>query len=265
MNKQILLYILILLFFSACEKVIDVDLNEASPALVIEGNLSFVDRCIKVKISKTGSYFNNDIPESVSGASVFLENASGKRFEIIETEKGFYEEHHLNLRTDSEYKLLVEYKNITHTAVSTIYPVVKIDSLNYRYYTGERFYDDGYQINLYFSDPPEQKNYYRIKVYKNGQLENDINDLIVFDDSEIDGKTIQVRLRRQIFTQGDTARIEFLSIDEGAWRYFTTFSEVVNANPGSPSPANPVSNFDNNALGYFSAWSYDYKKIIIKK
>lgn len=265
MNKLILLYILILFLLYGCEKVIDVDLNEASPALVIEGNLSFVDRHLKVKISKTGSYFDNDPLESVSGASVFLEDASGKRFEINESAKGLYEKDNLNLKMDHEYKLIVERQNITYTAVSTIPSVVKIDSLNYRYYTGERFYDDGYRIILFFSDPADRENYYRIKVFKNGQLENDINDLIIFDDSEIDGKIMLVRLRGQIFSKGDTAIIKFISIDEGAWRYFTTFSEVVNTNPGSPAPANPVSNFDNGALGYFSAWSHDSQKIVVEK
>jgi len=265
MNKHILLYILILFLLYGCEKVIDVDLNEASPTLVIEGNLSFVDRHLKVKISTTGSYFDNDTPECVSGASVFLEDASDKRFEIDESAKGLYEKGNLNLKIDHEYKLIVKRQNITYTAVSTIPSVVKIDSLNYWYYSGERFYDDGYRIIMFFADPADRENYYRIKVFRNGQLENDINDLIVFDDSEIDGKKMLVRLRGQIFSKGDTAMIKFISIDEGVWRYFTTFNEVVNINPGSPAPANPVSNFDNGALGYFSAWSHDSQKIIVKK
>jgi hypothetical protein len=38
-------------------------------------------------------------------------------------------------------------------------------------------------------------------------------------------------------------------IDVGAYNYWNSFQMI---NPGSASPANPISNLSNNALGYFS-------------
>jgi len=125
-------------------------------------------------------------------------------------------------------------------------------------------FDGGYRILLYFSDPPGEENFYRVKVHKNGELLNEVGDLIVFDDNRLDGKGIQVRLRGQLFDKGDTATVQLLTIDKNTWRYFTTFREMANLNPGSPAPANPSSNFSNGALGYFSAWSADEKEIIIE-
>ena len=95
-------------------------------------------------------------------------------------------------------------------------------------------------------------------------LMQSVSDLVVFDDSGIDGKPIEIKLRGQIFEKGDNAKIEMLSIDKSTWRYFTTLRDIASLNPGSPAPSNPISNFDNGALGYFSAWSYDAKSIIIK-
>jgi hypothetical protein len=56
-----------------------------------------------------------------------------------------------------------------------------------------------------------------------------------------------------------------MAIDENAFLYFTTFRDMANTNPGSPAPANPISNFSNGALGYFSAWSFEEKEIIIER
>jgi len=246
-----------------CERVIEVDLNDASPALVIEANLSYIDKYVDVRISRTGSYFSDDNLDVISGAKVILKNDSGDKYIINESEPGIYREDIAILRTGEEYSLSVEVNEIVYSAVSIIHPVVNIDSLSYSYSKGAMFYDDGYRVHLYFQDPEEMNNYYRIRTFKNGELQNDIDNLIVFEDSRINGKMMQVKLRSQNFDKGDTAYIEFLSIDEGAWRYFTTLQEVADANPGSPAPANPKSNFDNGALGYFSAWSHDYMSVVI--
>ena len=265
MRCFIFLLSVFIFIFSGCEKVIDVDLNEANPALVIEGNLSFHDNELLVEISRTGSYFDGNPVTKVSGADVFLEVAGERRVRAIETGPGIYETKNLILEPEHSYILRVEVDGITYTAQSTINQVVTIDSLLYRYYKEPELFDSGYRINLFFNDPPGNRNYYRIKVYLDGYLENGLDDLIVFDDSDINGKYVQVRLSGQVFSRGDTVKIEFISIDEAAWKYFTTLSEVINLHPGSPAPANPVSNFNNGALGYFSAWSNDFKTIIIDK
>jgi hypothetical protein len=265
MKKFILLYIILFLIFSGCEKVIDVDLNEASPAMVIEGNLSFNDKFIDVRISRTGSYFSSDTTKGLTGAGVFLEIPSGRVIKVNEICPGFYKADLANLNFNKEYRLKAEIGGKTYNAVSTLHPVVKIDSLGYSYLAGTRFYNDGYRLNIYFTDPEGVENYYRIKVYRNGILQNSIDDLIVFRDNDIDGSNLRIRIRARNFNAGDTAKIDFISIDESAWRYFTTFKDIADANPGSPAPANPVSNFDNKALGYFSAWSHDSKTVIIRK
>ncbi len=255
--------LLLLLLLAGCEKVIDVDLNEADPQVVVEGNLSHTDNEVTVRITKTGSYFNETPQQQkVSDAVVILENSSGEEFLIEEKGEGFYQTDLIVSQPGDEYKLKAEVDGTEYSAASTLNPAVSIDSLGFEYYREARFFEGGYRIILWFSDPAGVDNYYRIKVYKNGMLLNDVNDLIVFDDSGgLDGKIVQIRLRGQTFDPGDKALVKLISLDENAWKYFSTFRDVVNTNPGSPAPANPVSNFNNGALGYFSASSYDSKTI----
>jgi hypothetical protein len=264
LHKSLLTLSFMLLLTAGCEKVIDVDLNDAAPALVIEGNLLFTDEMLEVKISRTGSYFDSKPLEKVDQAQVFLENESGERRRISNRGEGIYRLENLKAQLEKNYRLLVETEEGEYVAVSTLHRPVLIDSLGYEYSGEARFFEGGYRILLYFSDPPEKKNYYRVKVYKNGMRFNNVSDIVVFDDSSLDGKGIQVRLRGQVFATGDTARIELFSIDRNAWEYFTTLRDMANANPGSPAPANPLSNFSNGALGYFSASSSDSKEITIE-
>jgi hypothetical protein len=256
---------LLLLLITGCEKIINVDLNDAEPALVIEGNLLFSQQKLQVQISRTGSYFDSKPLEKVDQAQVILQDESGNRQLVGNIGNGIYILENLKTEPGKEYRLLVESDGVEYTAISTLNHPVNIDSLGYEYSAEARFYEGGYRIFLYFSDPPQIENFYRVKIYKNGKLFNNVDDILVFDDSNLDGKGIQVRLRRQIFAEGDTARIELLSIDRNAWDYFTTLRDIANINPGSPAPANPLSNFSNGALGYFSASASNSKEIIVVK
>jgi len=263
MNK--IYYILVLLFLAGCEKVIDVDLNEASPEIVIEGNLNARSGELEVKISKTGSYFGNDELQKVNDATVFFEHYSGAVFPVDETADGVYKKNNLQVRPENECRLLVEVDGVEYTARAFLNTEIPIDSLSYQLYDRIAFFDRGYRLMLYFSDPPEVENFYRVKVYKNDTLQNDVSDLVVFDDTGLNGKYVEVTLRGQRFDDGDTARVEFLTLDKTVYEYFSSLRELANTNPGSPAPANPISNFSNGALGYFSAWSYDSKDIVIEK
>jgi hypothetical protein len=256
--------ILLLFLFFSCERVIDVDLNETNPEIVIEGNLSYYGGELEVIISKTGSYFSPIPSGKVENARIYLMNEEEIRVNAKHIGQGIYKAEGLPARSGAEYSLHVEAEGREFVAKSTLHAPVKLDSLSYEYQNGARFFDGGYRILLYFSDPPGEENFYRVKVHKNGELLNEVGDLIVFDDNRLDGKGIQVRLRGQLFDAGDTARVQLLTIDRNAWRYFTTFREMASLNPGSPAPANPASNFTNGALGYFSAWSGDEKEIIIE-
>jgi hypothetical protein len=255
---------LILVLLAGCEKVINVDLNESEPAVVIEGNLSQNDRTLEVKVSMTTSYFNNQPVPMVTNAEVYLENEPGFRIKANKTEPGIYQAGMLPLNVNSMYRLTVIAQNKEYTAVSYLPRLVQIDSVSCEYQVEQTFFEEGYHILLYFKDPPGEDNYYRVKLYKNGSRFDKLDKIIVFDDSRLDGKHVEVKLRGQLYEEGDTAKVELLSIDKNAWQYFSTLEDMANLNPGSPAPANPISGISNGAMGYFSAHTSSRREIIIE-
>jgi hypothetical protein len=63
-------------------------------------------------------------------------------------------------------------------------------------------------------------------------------------------------------SSGDYVTVALQSIDKGVYEYFRTLNQANNSGQ-SATPANPVSNFSNGALGYFSAYAVKVKSIFI--
>jgi len=249
--------------FYGCEKVIDVDLNEADPEIVIEANVSSYTGFGEVSLSQTASYFGESSIENISNASVLMENELGKRFELEEITEGYYRTMAILPEVGLNYKLIVEAEGERYESSSRLNPMVPIDSLQWFYDEGFAYRDGGYSVKISFNDPADVQNYYRIKVFENDTLVNSADDLVLFDDRLIDGQILEVSLQGFVFEQGDTVSVQLISLDRGAFEYYNTFRELTNVNPGSAAPANPTSNISNNALGFFSAWSADVESVII--
>jgi len=256
--------IFLMLLFSGCERVIDVDLNEADPHIVIEGNLSYNPDTAIVKISMTSSYFDTLPSLKVSGAEVIVSNSFGEKFRFNETEKGIYQSKQIRLRPGEKYQLSVQADGEKYEASSILNPAVAIDSIKFYYEDRFSFFESGYYVNLYIFDPPGIKNYYRVKHWKNGVYQSSIDDFYIFDDRYVDGNRLEINLFSSPFELNDTVKVQLISLDESAYDYFKTFEELVNNNPGSAAPANPNSNISNGALGYFSAWSSHTRTFILK-
>jgi hypothetical protein len=262
--KQIkYIFPLVFILAVACEKVIDVDLNDAAPAIVIEGNVSNSFNDAVVNISMTSSYFDTLPSDKVSGAIVSITSDQDENFILSETEKGVYKTEKARFKEGVTYNLFVEANGENYSATSRLNSPVYIDSVKF-YYENSPFFEEGYYVNVYLTDPLGFNNYYRLKYSKNGKPQNRIEDLILFTDRYVDGNVIEVTLFNQPFEVNDTVTMQLISLDEGAYEYLRTFQELVNNNPGSAAPANPNTNLSNGALGYFSAWSSSIRSAVIK-
>jgi len=260
-------YILIVLLFGilSCEKVIDVDLNDSNPEIVIEGNLSKFPLLAEVKLSKTRNYFGDSFGEKISGALVVIENELGESYELEEIDEGLYISFNIAPEQSMLYNLSVETGGEIYEASSTLQKRVRLDSLNSIYDNGFAFLDEGYIVRAYFTDPADIKNYYRIKIFENDILKNEYDDFMIFDDRLIDGQHLEITMRGNVFDIDDNVSIQLISLDKSAFEFYNTFRELININPSTAAPSNPISNLSNGALGYFSVWSSDIKSITISE
>ena len=87
--------------------------------------------------------------------------------------------------------------------------------------------------------------------------------MILLDDGLTNGNLIQFPLFGADVAQlGDVVTLYLSSIDKQAFDYFTAINAILNGDEGSP--ANPKSNFNNNALGNFSGFATDTMTIVVQ-
>jgi len=255
----------ILLAFSACEKVIEFDLKASEEALVIEATITNNKLPFTVLVSKTTPYFGTKKSNPVSGAKVSARSDKGKVRYFVETSPGVYEFDNIIALPGYWYIIDVEYDGITYSARSFMNEPVPISEVGISYFNGYGIFESGYKVNTYIRDPENIENYYRLKYYVNGKPINDTEDISLYSDHLFDGKSIGLSQRSKVFKKTDTVIIELQSIDKAAYDYFSTLENIAWTDiQQSATPANPISNFNNGALGYFSAYTFEQKTIVIK-
>ena len=87
--KNILYIITIVIFASSCEDVINPDLIEADPILVVDAWVNNKDEAQNIFLSRTQPYFENAFPEKVANATVYIEDSEGNRFDFIENDSAY--------------------------------------------------------------------------------------------------------------------------------------------------------------------------------
>ena len=121
-NKILMLTIGLLLV--ACEDVIEVDLDTATPRLVIDASIDWVKNTLgneqKIILSNTTGYYSNDFP-TVSGANITVTNTTGTVFDFIEASvTGEYICTNFEPIIGETYTLSIQLNGETYTATETL-------------------------------------------------------------------------------------------------------------------------------------------------
>lgn len=275
MTKYKLFFSLIALFFLSvsCEDVIELDLNEGEPRLVIEGFITDQPGPYIIEINKTvGFYESNDFPPQ-SGAKVIIADNEGIEDILEEVRPGVYQTTTIQGQVGKTYTLTVEYEGQIITASSEMpSQQIPIDSLVLRYEEESLFYDEGQYVTAYFQDPAAVENFYRLNIFVNGDVynfsEDDPDDFTADDDN--------FYLTRDKFSDGniqdfgffltlqpsDSVYVELHQLNRTTFEYYRTLIDGTDS--GGIAPANPISNFGTQALGYFGAFSVTSKSVVVQ-
>jgi hypothetical protein len=251
----------------SCEKVIKIDLNNVQRRLVLEGVISSQPGQSQFTLSKTGDFYQPSTFPKVSGAEVIVSDIFGNIDTLRESQPGIYIADSLRGVIGRTYFANVTVEGVTYTASSRMPNPILIDSMRTEYQPGGGFgpdADKGYRLSVYFIDHPGVDDFCRIRIVKNDSL---LPDYFLYDDKFSDGNYIEYNDFGRVFSYGDTIKAEILSMDKPVYDYFKTLTDVVASQNGEEmrlAPANPNSNWSNNALGYFGAFSISDDTILVR-
>lgn len=255
---HIVLAILSIFIFSACEKVIDLKLDASPVKIVIQGNVYDKIGVTEVVISQTKEFADNGDYIPVTDALVVINDNVGN----IDTLKHLFDGKYLSKKimgvVGRNYTLTVKHAGKEYVARSTISNPVRIDSL----YIEPAAFRNQSIVNVDFYDAVKNDNYFRLIQFVNN------NRIVGFDVTynyfKVDGKINHKFFsnnRDEIMKSGDTLTVWVETIDKNVYDYFRTASSF--GNP-TVTPANPLSNISNGALGYFNACAVEQISILIE-
>jgi hypothetical protein len=241
--------------------VIDVNLKSATPILVIEGVVTNRVDSQFVKINRSVSFGEPSVFPQVQGARVTItDGTSGRVIQLRERRPGFYMARNFTGIPGTTYRLKVETEGQVYEASSRMPSSVNIDSIGIS--SGTFLGEEQKTVQILYTDPGSERNYYRFVLKVNGKPSKNI---FTFDDNFNNGKSVT----RDLFDfdlkaeSGDRAEIEMQCVDPVIYRYWQGVDQNESRGGASTTPANPVSNLSNGALGYFSAHTRQNEVIVI--
>jgi hypothetical protein len=255
--KYLFLLIAGLITFS-CTEIIEIDLNDSEPQIVVEGMLPESDYAV-FKLTQTVNMQENGEFPPLEKAKVTLSDQNGLTEILTETSPGIYRSKNIAGIPGINYNMQIQ-SGETLLKSSDMMPMpvrmknIVVRKLNF---SGSGFGNmqdslPRLEVVVNYDDPAESVNYYRFVEYRNGKFANDYLDSDKFNN----GKSVRKFLFSfdRIMLPGDTITIEMQNISKNVFEYFFSFSNM-GGGPSSGSPANPNTNIEGGKLGYFSAFS----------
>lgn len=250
--------VLFSLSFTSCLDVIEVDLEEATPRVVIDAALQWerdTDGNIQeIKVSKTRGFFD-DTPSFIENAFVQIEDEEGNVFSFEEVEAGIYRTENFQPILNRRYFLSVEAEGEVFESEEVMTSVPTIAGI-------EQTDDGGFaggqnEVRVFFEDPAGEENFYLFKFFVDFLA---FPDFTVLTDEFIDGNVSSVSFSDEDLEVGDVVTVQMHGISRSYYNFLFRLLAQTGA-AGGPFQAQPATvrgnivnktNDNNFAFGYFS-------------
>lgn len=258
------LYIIIFGFaimLSSCEKVIDLNLDKTSPKIVIESFLTDLSSRHTVSVSTTSDFTASNAKIPVSNATVVLTTGSGLVINFTEQSPGNYISPRYRGVPGEKYTLTVTSDGKSYSATSVMplpVPIQSLEQIEVSFFGETRKV-----VQVIYKDPKGFVNFYNNRVFVNNIKRGDY---YLESDRFNNGNEVKntIYLDEPDLVPGDLVRVQMLTIDENVYKFLFSITQI-SGNGGPPTtPANPNSNFNNGALGFFSASTSSEATVTIK-
>jgi len=236
-----------------CEDVIDVDLNDAAPRLVIDARLELLEDGSSqntVLLTRSSGFFEEQNP-LVTDAQVSVTDSNGIAYPFtFDTNEQIYRNNTLQIQENLEYRLTIVDQGQTYTSTQTLVRTVPLGDVEQQEVQG---FGDVTEITAYYVDPEMPGDYYLF--------------------TYLDPYNFEVDLRADEFSNGNRSpqsffieelepntpiSIEIAGIDAQAFRFFETLlQQTGGGGPFDTQPATVRGNIINQGnieqfpFGYF--------------
>ncbi|MCM4161095.1 DUF4249 domain-containing protein [Antarcticibacterium flavum] len=252
--RRIVIFCIALFSLYGCEEVVDVDLEQSDPRLVIEASILTVKDIPTspqyIRLSLTTAYFDDEIP-AATGANVVIEEENSILYSFEEIDPGIYVNDNFIPETGKSYTLQVVYEDEVYRATETFIPVVDIDFVEQDNTGG--FGGEDIELKAFYTDPPEPGNYYLFRF-----MHEEIS-LQIYDDEFTNGNQTFAFFSNEDLSPGDIVNFEIQGISRRFYEYMFILRSQAGVG-GGPFETQPTTvrgnvvnttNPENFPFGYF--------------
>ena len=259
----------------SCEEVVIIDTGDLEERVIIEGQVINASDLSYVKITRSRDFYAQGSSERVSDALVEVVINGSETVTFVHNPKddplleGYYLPNGDFIGQVGAYQLRVNVDQVAYQATEQMKPVAAIDSLNSRFNEDE--FEDPEVPGRYFNvllnaeEPQETEDRYLFKFYRNDTLLRDFpTDVYVAQDELLGDRIAELEIPG-FYSVNDLVRVEMYSLTQEAFIFYSDLANLINGDGGmfSPPPANPRSNLNNGALGYFQVSALDMHELIV--
>lgn len=272
-NSLMAIFTSAIIIMPSCEEVIEIDLNSAYPAFVTEAVL-FRDSVASVRLTRTTNYFNTTAPYFIADAQIRLWDGEYSE-ELSYSGNGYYRGENIKGAERRVYEIEIIHEESVHRGYSRMPDFTGIESVKvFRDNTPGILNPSGetvFTINCTFIDNPHSDSYYMVRFVSEGRLVRNTNYYLLTGKSSNHGSFTNsgdtISFSESFFYNDREieVQVELYSIDKGVYDYFRQLDGILfwSRRVLPPTPYNPSSNLNGGTLGYFAAWTYDFRTVVL--
>lgn len=273
--KKIYLYILLLstTLFTSCEEVVNVDLSNAEPKLVIEAIIKWEKGTTgenqTIKLSLTNDFYTNDVLPA-NGAIVTVTNSADVVFDFVQVpDTENYVCNNFQPVIGETYRLEILYDGEIYTASNTLFPTPDILNVTQETVDGISG-EDEIQIKYFYQDNGAEENYYLLRV-KNPNKQ--IPEFGAVSDEFFQGNLMFGFYGSSETEPGITLDLSVQGISRGYHDYMNKLISIAGSGSGNPFATPPATvrgnitnttNSNNFPLGYFHLSEIDTVNYLVQ-
>lgn len=268
--KELLKYVGLIISFLliSCEEVVNVELEDSEPRLVIEASIIWQKGTRgsnqSIRLSQTSPFYQEEI-DGVENAQVSITSEDGDVFSFNHTQGGIYLNTDFKPALNMRYDLEVLHENEVYTASEVLIPVTDIDYVEQT--EGGGFSGEDIEIKAYYTDPADEENYYLFR------FSNENTSLEFYEDEFTNGNQIFGYYSTEDIEPGDNIDIELQGISRNYYEYLFILRSQIGSNDGGPFETMPATvkgniinqtNRDSYPFGYFRLSQMDFTNYTVE-
>lgn len=252
--KNLLFIVVATLITISCRKKVEIDLNESSPKIVMEANYTANDSTVRVRVTKTKSYFGESATPEINNATITITDQSGNVSSVGLASNGNYVLSGYAPQWNTTYKMNVIVDGVNYESSCYLRDTISLIRPMKTEFIPSFFGSDlGEAPYVEYQDPANTTGDATIAILSINEDRLDrIADVMTSDDELTNGNLFSRPFFSGLGVPGDSLTLELQTVDIRVLRYYDQLKGI--GNPNNAAPANPDYMWTNEALGYFSAY-----------